>query len=293
MRNKAKLLTFENWTKSLQDFHRPLRPYPHASLEVHWSDCSKVIRALQSEIKSGGHLTKCISELDTRLMGLNQKTLWIKNKETIFPMSIYDVYLTLMAHLKKGDFEDVLFDGHEISFISPSGPYKNSTVVELVSRRTFQDFVHYHVLKNKLHHRGFRLHTRGNVKMLYGADLENSTLLEIKQITDNGVLFSSRDEVLLDSVTHGEQVKVLIDTSKVCELLDGKDVTNHQDLFFTNNELRYFNVHTKDIISSLSYDSALTGEFYLFIRYWHMQESELPSVFNDFINYSKDKLFAA
>ena len=293
MSKKHKSDTFENWTNNLEDLSAPLKPYNHASIEVYWSDCSKIIRALQSEIKHNSHLSNVVSQIDEKLMKLNKQNFWLKNKEIIFPMSVYDIYLTLMSHLKKGDFEDVLFDGQEISFISPGGPYKSSTLVGLISKNTFQDFVYYQVLKNKLHHRGFRLHTRGNVKMIYGQDMECSTLLEIKQITDNGVLFASKDEFLLDTITHGEQVKILVDTSKVCQLIEDKNVTNHQDLFYTNDELRYFITNTKDIISSLSYDSAITGEFYLFIRYWHMQESELPSVFNDFIGHSKNKLFAA
>jgi hypothetical protein len=296
MKNDADALYNNNGAPidNVKDLHGHLKPFGDLPITFHWADSSKLTRSMQSSLKLDNSLQVTLQQLEYKFHELQQIMLWVKNHDSIIPMSLYDVYMTMMAHLKKGEFEDQLFNSQELSFIGPTGPYKFSTMVELLNKSTFNEFVFYSILKNKLPHRGFRLHTQGQVMMQFGQHLDQVTMLKIQQITDNGVLFASRDELLLDNMTKGEVCKFMLDTTAISRLLDGHYPEDPgQDLFFTSNDLRYFVVKQTDIIKSLGYDSAITGEFYLFIRYSHMHDSELPVVFKTFIQTVKKNILQA
>lgn len=269
--------------------NQKLSPFGVLPITMHWSDSAKLIKLFQSRIKSDEHFQMAINILENKFNALKNEKIWLKKEDIILTMSLYDVYLTLIQHLKNDQFEDQLFNSQDVSFIGPTGPFMNITMIELVRNQFFNDFLYFNILKNKIPQRSFRLHTSGEIIIQFGKDMEQFSKVEVCQLTDNGVLFSCMDDLVLENSSHGLVVKFMIDTSNIYQLLEGKKLNspNESKLYYTTDELKYFTIDQNKLIKSLSYDSGISGKFYLFARYVHMKDSDLPNVFKQFVEQMK------
>ena len=130
-----------------------------------------------------------------------------------------------------------------------------------------------------------RIHTNGKIRIEFGDSFEKHADLEIKQITDSGILFSSHDDEILNRIHKSEFIKFFIDTTNLKKFVDDELQVNDahpEKFFYTTEHLRYFFIEEKNVIKSLSYKSAYNNEVFLFCRYFHMLESDVPNVFSEF-----------
>ena len=269
--------------------------YQKTPVFYHWSNCSVGTKFLQFSAKQHSELDTTINDVWLKIQQLKDVSIWLKSGDHIIPMNMFDVYATVMTHLRKSNQDDNLFNGHEISFIGPSGPYKHTTLVQLINKTLYQDFLYFYLIKNKLPLRQFRLFVEGNVVVQYGNGHRYSGVLKVKQLTDNGILFSTKDDDFVQKVDHCDKVKFIALTDHLSELITspdegGKSLKNN-DLFFTTDSMQFFTVEADKIIKSLSFDSGISGDFFLFCRYCDMKESNFPDVTKKFIEQSKLKIF--
>lgn len=278
--------------KHLESFHKKLRPFGDLPIEFHWSDSAKLIKVFQSKIKNDESFNKSFRAVEQKFLKLKDEKLWLRKDDFIISMSLFDIYFTLINHLKNGEYEDQLFNSQEVSFVGPTGPFMNVTMIELVTQQLFKEFLYFNILKNKIPQRSFRLHTTGEVVMQFGEKFEKYSIVEICQITDNGVLFSCKDDLVLEEISHGPMVKFHMDSTSVNKLMEGEliEFSNTKNLFATDCKLKYFTVEYEKIIKSLSYNSGISGKFYLFVRYINMNGTDIPSVFKDFVEQMKDSV---
>lgn len=276
--------------KHLKSFYKKMGPFGDLPIMLHWSDSAKLTKVFQLKIKNDEDFFNLILSFDEKFKKLNHEKIWLKKEDMIISMSVYDIYHTLINHLKNSDYEDQLFNSQEVSFVGPTGPFMDITMVELVTQSLFKEFLYFNILKNKVPQRSFRLHTQGEVVVQFGRDLEQFSKVDVCQITDNGVLFSCKDDLVLENLSHGPLVKFHIDTKNIYKLMEGKahKVSNSENLFTPTCELQFFTTEYEKVIKTLSYDSGMSGKFYLFVRYVHMKESDLPSIFKQFVEQVKD-----
>lgn len=267
--------------------------YQNTPVYYHWSNCAKGTQFIQNTSKNSELLSQTIEQVWKKLLQLKEVPIWLKTTEHIIPMSMFDVYVAVMGHIRKNDQEDNLFNVHDISFVSPSGPYKQTTLIQLINKSLYQDFVYYYLLKNKLPMRSFRLFVEGKVVLQYGKSHQYSSVIKVRQLTENGVLFSSNDDDLLERIELGQALKFIVLSDNIKELTkcEDKQLKANLDLFYTTDSMQYFLVETDKVTKALSYDSGISGEFYLFCRYIDMKESEFPNIVKDFLDISKKKLF--
>jgi hypothetical protein len=253
------------------------------------------LKQFQQDLKMDPKLKDMYAHQFHFLEDLKLKKFWLRLDEIVVQMTLFDVYSSFLRFLRDKTFEDELYDINEISFVGPAGPFEETSLIECMNENTIDKMIFNSLLKNKLPMRGFRVHTEGKVLINFGEDLFDSATLNVKQITESGILFSSYDDTLLDTVTKGDMIKFHMDTRplktfiendlKMPEKLD-------RDFFYTTDELRYFYIEEKNLHKTLSYKSGKTNEIFFFCRFHHMLESEVPNLFFDFNeklkNYFKD-----
>jgi len=271
--------------------YAPLKNYP---FYLHWSNSDKLTKKIKSSLKDEYiDVTENYNQFLDKFEELKAVPIWLKVEDKILPMKLYDIYQTFIDFIHKDKFEEQLFCNQEVSFIGPCGPFMNTSLIDFINKYTLNDLIGLKVLTNKIPQRKIRLATEGKVIMYYGDQLTDSSIMYVRQITDGGILFSSKNDLLLDTISSGELVKFLIDTTEISKIINGdqEDNIENRDLYFTTENLRYFFIEERKISKNLGYDSSKTGEFYFFCRYHDMLESDAPNIFREFINQFNQNLF--
>lgn len=243
------------------------------------------LKKFQQDLKMDPKLKDQYAHQFHFLEDLKTKKLWLRLDEIIVPMNLFDVYSSFLRFLRDKTFEDELYNLNEISFVGPAGPFEESSLIECMNENTIDKMIFNSILKNKLPMRGFRVHTEGTVHVNFGRELEESTTLNVKQITDTGILFSSYDDTLLDTFTKGDMVKVFMDTRPLKTFINNDLKMPEKlgrDFFHTTDQLRYFYVEESNFQKHLSYKSGKTNEVFFFCRFHDMLESDVPNLFFDF-----------
>ncbi len=266
--------------------------HTHLPFYFKLDDQFKFIQKIQGELKQNDVLKNHLSHQMSSIQELKKVKIWLKTDDNILNMSLFDIYQGMVKHLRDGSFEEQLYNCNDISFIGPLGPFTPMSLVEVVNDDLLEKFVFLEVLQNRLPLRRFRLHTDGKVKLKCAADLEMSAIVNLKQITNSGLIFSTKQDLLLQYLEQGEIVKFFIDTRNIHKInINGFHASKKIDEFFyTEDELRYFYIESKRIIKTLSYKSSFNNEIYLYCRYHDMLESDVPRVFEQFVSHSSQEL---
>lgn len=271
---------FENNFKLLQNL----------PINLHWADSRMLIEKVRHEAKHGEENFFHEKQFAIGVVeSLKNVPIWLKNGDYIIPMSMFDIYSSLGKYIKKEEMEDELFNSQEISFIGPTGPFKEMPLINCINEQTLNIFIHWMVVTNKLPQRDFRLVTSGHVAADFVQDKKsNKQLLAVDQITDSGILFSSSNDFLLDTLEKSQELKVFFNTEIITDALKCDQVNKRKDLFFSDDKLRYFRINQEKIIKKLKYNSHNSGKFFMFCRYYDMTESEVPELMKKFTKDAKD-----
>ena len=251
---------------------------------LHWANSKMLIDKVRHETKLGDEIFFNEKQFAIGVVeSLKKVPIWLKNTDYVIPMTMFDIYSSLGQYIKKEAMEDELFNSQEISFIGPTGPFKNMPMINCINEQTFNIFIHWMVMTNKLPQRGFRLATSGHVAAEFKHGHEkNKNLLKVDQITDSGILFSSSNDFLLDTIEKSEEMKVFFNTDNIFNALQSDRKNRNEDLFFSNDKLHYFKIDQHKVVKKLKFNSHNSGEFFLFCRYYDMIESEVPELMKRF-----------
>ena len=255
-----------------------------------FNDNQKIIQKIQNKLKTSQEYKELFKHQLKFSKDIKQTKVWIQQGEKILPMNLEDVYNAFTIFLKNGDYEDQLFNTSDVSFIGPMGPFKSIALIQCLNEELIEKFIFSYLVSNKLPLRKLRIHTEGNIKLQCGNDLNINTMVNIKQITDSGILFSSHEDLLLEALSQGEIAKFYIDTRSLKEFMGNEficETDKGNNFFYTDDELRYFFIEEKNIVKTLSYKSAETNEVFLFCRYPHMLESDVSRIFMEFTSKLK------
>ncbi len=259
----------------------------NAPFELKLNDNHLLIKKMKSLLKEDEDLKKVFDYQKHFVEELKNTIIWVKQEDQIIKMNLNDLYLSFSKFLKDTSFEDQLYDCNLVSFVGPLGPFKEITLISLLNDELVRKYIFSQVLGNKLPMRKLRVHTKGKIRIEYGSEFDHLANLEIKQITDSGILFSTNDDLLLNTIEQSQFVKFFVDTRLINEFTNNNFKINEnwgEEFFYTKDTLRYFFIEQVNIVKSLSYKSATTNEVYLFCRYHHMLESDVPNIFYDFVN---------
>jgi hypothetical protein len=273
------------------DLTKKIKINKNYPLSLQWSNDSvltKKIKNLLKENTNADQLTRLTSELEK----LKDVPLWLKLDESVLKLSAYDIYHTMCMHFRSGEFEDQLFNAQDISFVSPAGPFKDLSIVDCIHEETLEAFILVYVLQNNLPQRSFRLDTKGEALLSYGEFNERNLRVDVDQLTDSGILFSSDNYELLEVIDDAQFFKFQMTTKNLDDYFIA-DSSPSEDLFFSNNITEAFTVNSAKLSKSLKYDSADTGKFYLFCRYVDMQGTDHAEKFKTFVESFKNVVHSA
>lgn len=257
----------------------------NAPFEFKIVDNHMLMKNIQKRLKADSSLQAKYSENLEFIITLKAIKIWLKLDGSVIPMNLLDVYTCFTKHLKDSSFDDQLYNCNSVSFMGPMGPFKEIPLVQCLNDKLIGKFLFESSLKSKIPARNLRVRTSGDVLVTHGENHELQNRVQMKQITKNGILFSCRDGMVVDNFSRSEILKFHINTEKLKNFTDNNlkmQLSSKTDFFYSEDDLRYFYVDETKIKRSLSYKSDETNEFFLFIRYCDMQESDIPSVFIEF-----------
>lgn len=232
-------------------------------------------------------LFKNLKDLDQRLY---RTKLWLKMEDAILPMNLSDLYQSFFKFLKDPEQEEIIFNSYEVSFVGPLGPFKNLSVVDCLNEDVLGNYIFYYLLKNKLPSRSMRLRLNEEVKVKFGRSNEMATHVYLKQISDTGLLFSTKDDFFINKLEKSPYVNFYLDTTSLVQFLKNNEQAterNQGQFFFTEDEGQHFRIEQDKIQTSLSYQSSSTNEFHLFCRYQFILNEEITGQFRELIEQLK------
>lgn len=274
--NKVDLVNnIQKYLKSFK-FNKTINLLDQNALILNWSNSSHLINTIRKKFKINEDEYTTQKEFATSTINsLKTVPVWLNTQGHIIPMTMYDVYHTMSQFIKKESYETELYNVHDISFLGPLGPYKAMPLIDCINEQTLKIFLNWQLICNKMPQRSFRINTKGMIhsQIIQGSKVVDTTF-EVSQITNTGLLLKSNNELLLEKLPHTDNVKFYFDSEKIEHVLNKN--SNERDLYYTENKLSYFSINSNKIKCNLKYDSHKTGEVFLFCRYHHMKESDIP-----------------
>lgn len=244
-------------------------------------DNNKLVSYIQHQIKVDEDFKSSFLVHQTKLEELKSIKVWLNHDAGLIQMTIYDIYQSFLTHLKNNAFEDQLFNSHKLSLLGPIGPFTEMPLINCLNEDLINKFIFSNIVKNKLPTRKLRVYTEGDVKVNYGKDFSKFSFLKIRQITDSGILFSSTEDELINSMEDGEFIKVHLGTEYLERFIDGESFNDkefQQDIYKSKQEDDYFFIKEEKVIKSLSYQSGVTNEIFFFCRYQYFDDSHLAEI---------------
>lgn len=269
-------------------FDKRIHLNPSYPIFLNWINSTQLSSKLKKSAKTlDSKVALEIKKIEKRLSHLKSTKLWLKSNDSIISMTAYDMYNSFLQYLKNGSFENELFNCHELSFVSPAGPFKSYTLIECLHSETLETFLSLNVLQNKMAQRNFRLSVEGKAIVHFGEFHQNSVEVSVEQITESGILFSVDDDFFTESVDFEYLLKFQLTSEHLKNYFQQTD-KEVRDPFYTKNNFEFFQIDQRKVMKSLKYDSSSTGKVYMFCRYNHMLGSNLPTEFKDFIEQFKN-----
>ena len=260
------------------------------------NDNVKLINHIKQELKEDESLKERLQAEQEKLSEFKEVKIWLKVDDSILKLTLYDVYTSLLKHLRHQSFEDQLFKCQSVSLMGPLGPYTDMPLIDCLNDELVDKFVFNQILKNKLPVRNLRVHANSDIKIAFGNMFEKKGVMKLKQISDAGILFSCTDEEVLTFLGDGEHAKVFLDTKQITAFNNAESSENdtaigaNENLFYTDDQLSYFIIEESKMIKSLSYKSAKTNEIFFFCRYKHMEESGIGKTCTEFMKQVKSQM---
>lgn len=266
----ADLLNFD------QEFDLFPNPELRSPMHFMWSDFDEFCQHYSQKLSMQGDFAKMYEAKIKEISLLKNIPVWVKKDSKIFTTHLFDIY---ESHLyQKSIFDHDSTAPLDISFISPSGPFKKMAITDCLNIQNYQDFVFISLLKNKLPLREFRL--RFNSRLLFeaGANFEKTLLGDLCQITTKGMLFKVKGPEFFKALKDTSAIRLLMNTqilesSRHCNTW--KELKSHVETWpnhplYTQNKVDAFLVDPKLIQLAQRFDYGRTSEIYFFVTFDHL-----------------------
>ncbi len=262
----------------------------------HWADFFETCDAIKNQIETNAQLMDDFKKREGALNRLSLIPVWIRTHAKVHQTTmfeLYERYILNQSHLLGVD----PFGPIEISFISGTGPFKSLAIAECFNSNTYKDFILVYLLKGKLPKRDFRIRLKSKILLEYGQDYQKAKLVQLEQLTMNGMLLGVDSEFFLQEVSKSSQMRLLLDTHVLDEASQKSfpEVQGYLSQFAFN--LLYSSKKEDALFCNLSdfsvqsgFDFLKSNKVYLFISYEKLSQKNSASVENikRFMEYSKN-----
>lgn len=295
--NKLLPATFINENSHLQNLGEELSLCDSGNVVFHWADFNETCESIRSQLNESAQLSIDFNHKQEALEKLKLIPVWINSSSKVFQTTVYDLYQSYIFNQIRGSLGIDPFGPIEISFISSTGPFKALAVAECFNRSTYKDFILVNLLKGQLPKREFRIRLKSKILMEYGNDYQQANLVNLEQLTAQGMLLSLDSQTYFKSVSKSQKVRLLLDTSGLIPAIQMKipELKTHLSQFAFN--LMYSSKKEDAIFCSIedfkvasSFDFLKNSRIYLFIPYQSFQADKADTIYNlqAFVNHSKE-----
>jgi hypothetical protein len=226
--------------------------------------------------------------LKAKLDELKRIPLWIKTKMEVMSIDLYELYA---SHVR-GSFENV-HQLSQVSFVSPSGPYKLVSVSSLLALDVYENFVKFFLLTGQLKPRDFRLRIRSKILMEFGQNSSQVGLLELQQITPQGILLKChhRDEELLMS---SQSLSLFVNPSFMQNPYENLEqmIVKNSNPFYTQDRSFQLAIKLNSVKFSKRFDFNKTQESFLYVSYDQLedQNKKIIPLMKTYVKKSRDSI---
>lgn len=245
----------------------------NGNMIFHWSDFYETCDAIKLHLEQDPKLMEDYKRRELGLERLKQIPVWVRTNKRIHQSTMHELYEKYL--LKQSIFNGVdLFGPLDMSFISGAGPFRAIAIAECFNNSTYKDFVLIYLLKNKLPRRDYRIRLKSKVLLEFGEDFGQAHLVQLEQLTSEGLLFSMDADFYHDHVAAESEIRFLIDT-KILQQGHNKsiqDLRSHLskyafNLLYSARKEDSISCKQKDVTARASVDFFKNKKIYLFTPY--------------------------
>lgn len=295
--NKLLPASFLSENSHLQNLGEELSLCDSGNVVFHWADFNETCESIRSQLNESAQLSIDFNQKQEALEKLKLIPVWIKSVSKVHQTTIYDLYQNYIFNQIKGSLGIDPYGPIDISFISSTGPFKGLAIAECFNRSTYKDFIIVNLLKGKLPKREFRIRLKSKILMEYGDEYGQANLINLEQLTTQGMLLSIDSQTYFKSVSKSQTVRLLLDTSGLVSATQMKipELKSHLSQYAFN--LMYSSKKEDAIFCSIedfkvasSFDFLKNSRVYLFIPYQKFEATKSDTISNlqAFVNHSKE-----
>lgn len=248
-------------------------------LQFMWSDFDECCEYFREKMKLEGETAKLRAQKLAEIAHLKNIPVWIRKGTKLYTTHLFDIY---ESHLQqKTIFDYDVTAPMDISFISPSGPFKKMAITDCLNIQNYQDFVFLSLLENKLPSREFRLRLNSRLLFEAGANFEHTLLGSLCQVTSKGLLFKVKASDFFTKIKDASQLRLLMNTQifeSTKESLTWQEVKSTAKNWpahplYTQNKNDAFLIDPKELQLAHRFDYGRTSEVYFFVSFAHLSQS--------------------
>jgi hypothetical protein len=262
----------------------------------HWTDFHETCDVIKERLENEPGLNLELQKKLAALERLSQVPVWIRSKVKVHQTTMYELYHQYILNQTKLARDIDPFGPMAISFISSTGPFRELAITECFNQMIYKDFVMMFLLQNKLPKRDYRIRIKAKVLMEYGADYNQAALINLEQLTMQGLLLSIDSSFFLKEMSHQDELRFFIDTSVLANSCDKtlpelKEYLNQHalNLLYSSNKKDAMTCKVSDLSVQSSFDFLKNNKVFIFISYQKMNSSENSiSGITSFINHTRE-----
>jgi hypothetical protein len=261
----------------------------------HWADFFETCDLVKARLEREPALEIDLKRREGALAKLALVPVWIRTENQVHQTTIFDLYEKyLLNHIQSLGLDP--FSPLDISFISPTGPFKVMSIAECFNPTTYRDFVIVYLLQGKLPRRDFRIRLKSKILMEHGKDFAGAELVALEQLTTSGLLLSLDADAYTRKISVDGAVRFLVNAASLGPAL-GKSLAELRPFLsqFAHNFL-YSSVksdaidcHREDLSVQSAFDFSKNKKVFLFVSFEKLARSNPASVelLRDFVAHAR------
>lgn len=263
----------------------------NGNMVFHWADFHETCEVIRNRLESDPAISEEFRKKESALNRMNLIPVWIRTQRKVHQTTMFELYERYIHNSMKLALDVDPFGPLEISFISGTGPFKEMAIAECFNKNTYRDFVMLALLKDKLPKRDYRVRLKAKVLMEYGENFQKAHLIDLEQLTMNGLLMSLDSDFFLKEISHENELRILLDTQGL-EGGSSKSLGELKDhlsqfafnLMYSSKKEDAISCKLADFSVQSSFDFLKNKKVYLFVPYQHIQ-SERPETIRNIQNF--------
>lgn len=277
--------TFLNESTLPQSLGEEFSLCENGNMVFHWADFHETCELVKSHLESNPDMQDEFQRKEYALKRLNLIPVWIRTDKKVHQTTMFELYERYILNQMKLSMGLDPFGAIQISFISSTGPFRSMAIAECFNKQTYKDFVMVYLLQDKLPKRDFRVRLKAKILMEYGTDFSRAQLIQLEQLTQNGLLFSMESDFYLREISKESQLRFLLDTGCLAEG-SSKELTELKqylsqfafNLLYSSRKEDALTCEAQSLSLQSSFEFMKNRKVYLFVPYHKLTSAEAQKV---------------